>query len=169
MSKLSCTNGDFNGYIKILISNGLSKYIESEQIAVSLKEGETNEYTITSTCSTKTKLGRYRMNINYYDSNKSKLGTISLNTIDYPDNGYFWVADATAIDNVADTDITVTTSDGYINVKGAHNDTIMNVYNMSGCNIYSGQATNIAVKAGVYIVTLSNSTEETKAVKVIVK
>lgn len=167
--KLSCTNGDFNGYIKILISNGLSKYIESEQIAVSLKEGETNEYTITSTCSTKTKLGRYRMNINYYDSNKSKLGTISLNTIDYPDNGYFWVADATAIDNVADTDITVTTSNGYINVKGAHNDTIMNVYNMSGCNIYSGQATSIAVKAGVYIVTLSNSTEETKAVKVIVK
>ncbi len=163
--KLVCTNGDFDGYIRISITNGLSKYVESDYVAVSLKNGGVTEVTIPATCKATVPLGQYRMNINAFNSKKSKIGTVSNNTIAIPDNGIFWVADATAIEYVESVKASITATDGCIHVSGIADGTTVNVYGADGRTVYSGTATSIPVENGLYIVVTGNG----KAAKVLVK
>ena len=163
--KLACTNGDFDGYIRISITNGLSKYVESDYVAVSLKNGGVTEVTIPATCKATVPLGQYRMNINAFNSKKSKIGTVSNNTIAIPDNGIFWVADATAIEYVESVKASITATDGCIHVSGIADGTTVNVYGADGRTVYSGTATSIPVESGLYIVVAGNG----KAAKVLVK
>lgn len=166
---LACTNGDFNGYIRIQITKGLSNYVYSDHVAVSLKDGDTAEFTIPATCNAKTPLDRYRININLYDSNKKKIGTISNNTITYPDNGYFWVADVTAIYDVTENSFGVNTDGNTIIIEGADSNTVIVIYSVDGKEVYRGTDKSVAVKRGMYIVSVETEGEKQYTTKIFVK
>lgn len=164
---LNCVNGDFEGFVRVLISKGLSSYITSEYISVSLKKGVATEVVIDCTCSEKTPLGRYRMNINYYDSNKTKLGVVSNNTFVYPDNGYFWVADVTAIAEMHDGESGVVAGEGCINVIA--DDAVVTVYTLDGRTVYRGAAATVTVEKGLYVVTVAVPGKAVETTKILVK
>ncbi|MBR5455455.1 MAG: thiol protease/hemagglutinin PrtT [Bacteroidaceae bacterium] len=166
---LACTNGDFNGYVKIQITSGLSKYVEGDYVAVSLKNGDVAEFTIPANCKTTTPLGQYRININLYDSNKNKIGTISNNTITYPDNGYFWVADVTAIYDVTENSFGVNTDGNTIIIEGADSNTVIVIYSVDGKEVYRGIDKSVAVKRGMYIVSVETEGEKPYTTKIFVK
>ena len=163
---LNCVNGDFEGFVRVLISKGLSSYIKSEYIPVSLKKGVATEVVIDCTCSEKTPLGQYRLNINYHDSNKTKLGVVSNNTVVYPDNGYFWVADVTAVDNPQAEEVAVIVENGCITVDGA---SAVKVMCLDGRTLYSGNAASVAVENGVYVVVVEGTDGNVAVKKVLVK
>ncbi|MBQ8694525.1 MAG: hypothetical protein IJ513_02645, partial [Bacteroidaceae bacterium] len=163
---LNCVNGDFEGFVRVLISKGLSSYIKSEYIPVSLKKGVATEVVIDCTCSEKTPLGQYRLNINYHDSNKTKLGVVSNNTVVYPDNGYFWVADVTAIDNPQAEEVAVIVENGCITVDGA---SAVKVMCLDGRTLYSGNVASVAVESGVYVVIVESPGGNVAVKKVLVK
>ncbi len=168
--RLACTNGDFNGYVKIQITSGLSKYVEGDYVAVSLKNGDVAEFTIPANCKTTTPLGQYRININLYDSSKkNKLGTVSNNTITYPDNGYFWVADVTAIDDVTENSFGVNTDGNTIIIDGADSNTVIVIYSVDGKEVYRGTDKSVAVKRGMYIVSVKTEGEKPYTTKIFVK
>lgn len=167
-TKLSSTNGNFDGYIKVTIKKGLNTVIESEYIAVSLKEGVTTDIDIECTCKSSTSLGQYKLTINYYDSSKNKLGTVSNNTLAYPDNGYFWVADVTAIDDVRDNGIDVGTNGNSIIVSGAENAEIT-IYSVDGKEVYNGRENTVAVERGMYIIAVQTPGNKPYTTKVFVK
>ena len=163
---LNCVNGDFEGFVRVLISKGFSSYIKSEYIPVSLKKGVATEVVIDCTCSEKTPLGQYRLNINYHDSNKTKLGVVSNNTVVYPDNGYFWVADVTAVDNPQAEEVAVIVENGCITVDGA---SAVKVMCLDGRTLYSGNAASVAVENGVYGVVVEGTDGNVVVKKVLVK
>lgn len=167
-TKLSSTNGNFDGYVKVIIKKGLNTYIQSEYIAVSLKEGVTTDIDIECTCKSTTPLGQYKLTINYYDSNKAKLGTVSNNTLAYPDNGYFWVADVTAIDDVRDNGIDVGTNGNSIVVSGTENAEIT-IYSVDGKEIYNGREHTVTVERGMYIIAVQTPGDKPYTTKVFVK
>jgi hypothetical protein len=151
---LNCINGDFNGYVRVIITKGLSTYIKSDYIPVSLKDGVATGLEIGCTCSNKTPLDKYRLSINYYDSNKTKLGVISTNTLTHPNNGYFWVGDARAIEDIDENCIAVTANGNGIVIAGATENIQSVIYSIDGKEIYRGTDKAVAVERGMYIVTV---------------
>lgn len=164
---LNTVGGGFDGYIRVQVTNGLAKYVESDYIPVSLNGDNAVDVIVPCTCSDKTILGRYRMNINYYNSKKGKIGTVSNNTIEYPDNGYFWVADVTAIDELHDGESGVAAGEGCIDVIA--DDAVVTVYTLDGRTVYRGAAATVTVEKGLYVVTVAVPGKAVETTKILVK
>lgn len=165
--ELICMDADFNGYIQVSTKSGLVSCIISENIPVSLKKGVVSEIVVPCSCKANTALKQYRLNVNCYDSSKNKLGILSHNTITYPGNGYFWVADATAIDDVSEGESVVTVSRGSINV--CDTDAVVTVYTLDGRTVYCGAAATVPVEKGLYVVTVTAPGKSVETRKVLVK
>jgi hypothetical protein len=164
---LGCLNGDFDGYIRVNIAHGLSYNVRSEYVAVSLKEGETAEFTLDCNTKSTIALNRYRLAMTYNDTDKKKIGDISNNTLAFPGNGYFWVCDATSIESI-DREPATTVCAGDNCIKVLTEDAVTTIYSTDGREVYKGTDNTIAVTKGMYIVTvLHNGT--TTATKVFVK
>ena len=166
---LNCINGDFNGFVRVIITKGLSTYIKSDYIPVSLKDGIATGVEIECTCSSKTPLGKYRLNINYYDSSKTKLGVISTNTLVHPNNGNFWVGDATAIEDIHENGIVVTTNENGIAIAGVAENVQSVIYSIDGKEVYRGTGKTVAVERGMYIVTVQIPGYKPYTTKIFVK
>lgn len=164
---LNTVGDSFDGYIRVQVTNGLTKYVESDYIPVSLNGDNAVDVIVPCTCSEKTILGRYRMNINYYNSKKGKIGTVSNNTIEYPDNGYFWVADVTAIDELHDGESGVAAGEGCIDVIA--DDAVVTVYTLDGRTVYRGAAATVTVEKGLYVVTVAVPGKAVETTKILVK
>ena len=160
--------GDFDGYIRVNVLNGITMVLRSDFIPVTLTEGESFETTIKCMCGTSAPVGDWLLSIAYYDGNKRQLGHVSNNSITFPDNGMFKVADATAVEDVAENNIAVTAYNGSIKVEGIAENATIKVSGFDGRTVYRGTATNIAVERGIYIVTVEQG-GKTKAAKVLVK
>ena len=166
--KVAAKNADFNGYLKVVVKSGLTTIIESGYIAVSVKEGGVVDVTLPCTCKATAKLNDYSMSIIYYDANKTKIGNVSNNILKYPDNGNFWIADATAIDSVEETAVSVTAAPGAIMVNACV-DAETTVCGVDGTTVYKGCQTDIAVSPGLYIVTVNTADGDTLRFKVLVR
>jgi hypothetical protein len=165
---LSCLNADFDGYLRVNIAYGLSYHARSEYIPVSIKKDGTVNVTIPCNSKENNKLGKYRLNIAYYDNNKKKIGDISNNTLRYSGNGYFWIGDDTAVEEIeGTTDATVSVRDNCITITQAEN-AIITIYSADGREIYQGTDNAIQVAKGLYIVTVQHD-GTTTATKVFVK
>ncbi len=149
---ISCTNGDFDGYVRV--NNSGTMIIRSGYIPVSLKDGNSIELNIRCKCSGTAPLGYHNTRMTYHSSNKSLLGIISNNTFTYPGNGVFLVHDVTDVDEIESSNTTITAINGTISVSGAPANAIMNVYSIDGRNIYRGTDTNVAVSKGMYIIVM---------------
>lgn len=161
---LGCLNADFDGYVRVNVPYGFSYHAQSEYVKVSIQKDKTAD--VTFLCATKktTPLSRYRLNIIYYDNNKKKLGDMSNNTLTYSSNGYFWIGDNTAIEEVENVgNATVTVRGNTITIGNAE-DAIVTVYSTDGREVYKGTDNTIQVARGMYIVTVQNC-----ATKVFVK
>ena len=167
---LGSLNADFNGYVRVNIPYGLNYFhAQSEYIQVSIKKDEAVNVTLQCKTNDKTPLNKkYRLNIMYYDSNKKKLGDMSNNTLTYSGNGYFWIGDGTAIENVENIDgATVSAGEGFITITDAE-DAWVTVYSTDGREVYSGAENTIPVAKGLYIVTVQHN-GATSATKIFVK
>ena len=167
--RLSCVNGDFDGYVRVNITSGLSYNVRSEYVAVSLKKGETTN--ITFNCSTKSTiaLNKYRLAMTYNDADKNKLGDISNNTLSFVGNGYFWVCDATAINDVDENNTNITTNGKNITINGFTTGTEVVIYSVDGKEVYRGTDKSVAVKRGMYIVSVETEGEKPYTTKIFVK
>ena len=164
---LGCLNGDFDGYVRVNMTYGLSYHVRSEYVAISLKKGETKEFTLDCNTRSTIALNKYRLAITYYDANKKKIGDISNNTLTFPGNGYFWVCDATSIGGI-DRDPATTVCVGNKCIKVLTEGAVTTIYSTDGREVYKGTDNAISVASGLYIVTvLHNGT--TTATKVLVK
>lgn len=166
--KLSAINGDINGFVKVAITSGLTTYIKSDYIPISVKENETVEVVLPCTSSAKTPLARYSLSIVCYDSTKKKIGNVSNNSLAINDNGYFWIGDATAVDSVEETAVSVTAAPGAIMVNACV-DAETTVCGVDGATVYKGCQTDIAVSPGLYIVTVNTADGDTLRFKVLVR
>lgn len=146
--------GDFEGYLKVGVKYGMNDIVMSDYIPVRLKEGETAEVTLPCTCKANAKLGNYKMNIVYYNSEKKNLGSVSNNDLTYAKNGDFWIADATAIESAEEANVSISASNGYIVAEGINENAVVTVYSVDGRETYKGNATNISVVPGMYIVVV---------------
>ncbi|MBP3409023.1 MAG: C10 family peptidase [Bacteroidaceae bacterium] len=164
--ELICAEGDYDGYIKVSNKVGVSNLISSDYIPVSLKKGVPSEVVVPCTCNSKAPLKQYRLNVNCYDSGKNKIGVLSHNTVTYPDNGYFWVADVTAVDNPQAEEVAVIVENGCITVDGA---SAVKVMCLDGRTLYSGNAASVAVENGVYVVVVEGTDGNVAVKKVLVK
>ena len=165
---LGCLNADFDGYVRVNIPYGVQYHVRSEHIPISIKKNGTTNVTILCKTKVNNKLNKYRLNIIYYDSNKTKLGDMSNNTLTYSGNGYFWIGDGTAIENVENIDsATVSAGEGFITITNAE-DAWVTVYSADGREVYSGAENTIPVAKGLYIVTVQHN-GTTSAAKVFVK
>ena len=165
---LGCLNGDFDGYVRVNNPFGVTYYIRSEYVKVSIKEGETTN--VTFQCETKktTPLNKYRLCITFHDNNKKRLGDMSNNTLSYRGNGYFWIGDNTAIENIKDTgDVLISVGRGCIEVANDTN-ALITVYSADGREIYKGTENTIQLAKGLYIVATEYNGTAT-ATKVLVK
>ena len=167
LMELICTEGDYDGFIKVTNENGPSVPISSDYIPVSLKKGVASQIIVPCSCRRTAALKQYRLNVTCYDNMKNKTGILSHNTIKYPGNGYFRVADATAVDAVREGAATVTAGNGRIVVGG--DAAVVNVYSLDGRTVYSGAAATVQVGNGVYIVNTVDAGGNVAAVKVLVK
>lgn len=165
-AKLAALNGDFDGYVKVSVTSGITAVIKSEYIPVSVKEGEITDVTIPCTCAANTKLGLYNMSIVCYDSDKKRIGYLSNNDLTIAGNGEFWVGDATAIEEIDGTEATVYAADGNIHVCGTKEGATITVYSVDGNRVYNGTATTIAVEKGLYVVCIESPTGGIKRIKV---
>lgn len=164
---LGCLNGDFDGYIRVNIAHGLSYNVRSEYVAVSLKEGETAEFTLDCNTKSTIALNKYRLAMTYNDADKKKIGDISNNTLTFPGNGYFWVCDETSIENV-ESDSATTVCAGGNCIKVLREDAVITIYSTDGREVYKGTDNTISVASGLYIVTVQQG-GTTTATKVFVK
>lgn len=167
---LGCLNADFDGYVRVNIPYGFTYYAQSEYVNVTIPKDKTAN--VTFLCKTKatTPLNKYRLNITYHsnDSKKTKIGDMSNNTLTYSGNGYFWVGDNTAIENVENVgDVTVTVCGNTITIANAK-DATATVYSTDGREVYKGTDNSIQVARGMYIVTVQQG-GTTTATKVFVK
>ena len=142
--------------------------LRSEYIPISMTNGSTLEMNIRCMCGKTAPLGQRIVSIAYYDNNKRQLGHVSNNSINIPDNGLFLVTDGTGIESIADSGITLNETNGCINVEGVAEGAIISVIGIDGITVYSGTATSIAVKDGLYIVTVKQE-GKLRATKIIVK
>ena len=166
---LGCVNGDFEGYVRVNIAHGLSYNVRSEYVAVSLKEGETTEVTFDCTSKATMALGKYRLAITYHnaDEKKTKIGDVSNNTLTNWANGYFWVCNETAVEDVRKNEAAVSAGRGCIVVEGEDATTV--VYTCDGREVYRGTANTIAVESGLYVVAVQDANGSTAVAKVLVK
>lgn len=146
--------GDFEGYLKVGVKYGMNDIVMSDYIPVTLKEGETVEVTLPCTCKANAKLGNYKMNIVYYNSEKKNLGSVSNNDLTYAKNGDFWIADATAIESAEEANVSISASNGCIVAEGINENAVVTVYSVDGREAYKGNATSISVVPGMYIVVV---------------
>ena len=165
---LGCLNADFDGYVRVNVPYGFSYHAQSEYIPVSIKKGGTVNVTIPCNTKVNKKLDRYRLSIIYYDSNKKKLGDMSNNTLTYSGNGYFWIGDGTAIEEIENTGAaTVTVCGNCITIDNAE-ETLVTIYSADGREVYKGTDCTVQVERGLYIVTVQQH-GTTTATKVFVK
>ena len=165
---LGCEFSDFEGYIRVNVLNGITMVLRSEYIPISISNGSTLEMNIRCMCGKTAPLGQRTVSIAYYDNNKRQLGHVSNNSINIPDNGLFLVTDGTGIESIADSGITLNETNGCINVEGVAEGAIISVIGIDGITVYSGTATSIAVKDGLYIVTVKQE-GKLRATKIFVK
>lgn len=165
---LGCDFGNFNGYVRVNVLNGITMVLRSEYIPVSMTKGSTLEMSIRCMCGKTAPLGQRTVSIAYYDSNKRQLGHVSNNILNFPGNGDFQVTDGTAIESIADCGITITATNGCINIDNVADSAAIRVIGIDGITVYSGNATRIAVKDGLYIVTVEQE-GKLRAAKVLVK
>ena len=167
---LSCFNGNFEGFARVNIPNGMSYHVRSNYIPISVKENETVEVIFTDCKSLKNrKLDRYRINITYNDADKKKIGDLSNNTLTYSGNGYFWIGDNTAVETVeAAGGAEISVFDNTICIANA-DDAVIAIYSTDGRKIYQGAETTIQIADGLYVVTVQQHNGTTTATKVLVK
>lgn len=166
---ITSTYSDFDGYIRVNVSFGLKSILKSNYIPATIKKGETVEINLRSLCSKNATLGKWEINIEYFDKNKTKLGNVSINNITFPDNGIFYIHDATGIETAQEGLATVTASDGTISVENVAPNTLIGIFTLDGRQIYRGTSTTIATEQGIYLVTIEESGKETVTLKVLVK
>ena len=164
----SSLNADFDGYVRVNIPYGLGDHALSEYVQVSVEKDGTTDVTLNCTTKKTTPLNKYRLNVIYYDSNKKKLGDMSNNTLTYSGNGYFWIGDDTAIEEIECAGgTTISAGEDCITISNAENAPVT-VYSTNGSEIYSGTGNTIPVAKGLYIVTVQHNGKAT-ATKVLVK
>ena len=165
---LGCLNTDFDGYVRVNIPYGLSYHVRSEHIPVSIKKDGTANVTIPCETKANDKFDRYRLSIIYYDSKKTKLGDMSNNTLAYSGNGYLWIGDGTAIEEVKNVGNAIITLNGNTITVDNTEDAIVTVYSADGREVYHGTDNSIQVASGLYIVTVQQESTTT-VTKVFVK
>ena len=165
----SCKAGDLDGYIRMNVINGLKMVLRSEYIPITIKDGETIDVNLRSKCAQDAKLGEWNVNIIYYDKNKRELGKLLINDITYPDNGVFYIQEATGIGETELGTIEVSSGNGAIAVKNAPEGTEMTISSTGGKIVYRGSASSVQVEKGIYIVAIGNTPDSKHVVKVLVK
>lgn len=168
-TEITSTYSDFDGYVRINVSQGLKSILRSNYIPVTIKKDETLGINIRSLCNKTTPYGKWVISIDYYDNNKTKLGNVSNNNITFPDNGVFYVHDATGIETTGESLATVTAGNGAISVENVAPNTVIGVYTLDGRQIYRGTDTTIATEKGIYLVTIEESGKEAVTTKAFVK
>lgn len=168
IARIGCENIDFDGYLRVNVLNGLTMVLRSDYIPASIKAGEVRDFNLRSMCGTSAPLAQWKLAIKYYDKNKREIGPVSGNAITYPENGYFWVADKTAIDDVHDNGIDVGTNGNSIVVSGAENAEIT-IYSVDGKEVYNGRGNTVAVERGMYIIAVQTPGNKPYTTKVFVK
>ena len=155
---LGCLNADFDGYVRVNVPFGLKYHVQSEHIPVSIKKDGTANVTIPCETKANNKFDRYRLSIIYYDndSKKTKLGDMSNNTLTYSGNGYFWIGDGTAIEEVKNVGNAIITLNGNTITIDNTEDAIVTVYSADGREVYRGNDNTIHVTKGLYIVTVQH-------------
>lgn len=167
---ITCRFGDFDGFVRMNVLNGITGILRSDYIPATIKDGETLSLNLRSLCNKNALLDvAWKANIVYYDNKKRQLGTLIINNVDFPGNGVFYVHDATDIEAVAGADVEISTADSMITVCGAEDNASMTVHSVNGRNIYSGNATAVAVESGIYVVTIKRENGSCNHYKVIVK
>ncbi len=166
ITRIGCTGVDFDGYIRVNVLNGIIGILRSDYIPASIKNGDIADMNLRSGCKDTAPLAEWNLSVKFYDKNKRELGTMSNNVFEYPRNGYFWIADATAIDTVANESITVKADRDSIILENAVS---ANVFSLDGRSVYSGSAATVNVEKGIYIVTAEDDAGNTTTVKVLVK
>ena len=166
---MGCMFNDFDGYVRVNVLNGLTMVLRSDYIPMTLNKDQTSSVNLRSMCNTKAPLGEWNIVIKYYDKNKRELGSISKNTMNYPDNGVFLIHDATSIDNATALGLDVSVANGTVVVCGAEAGSEVTIYTTNGRTIYSGTATDVAVESGIYIVTIKTPTGNIVKYKVFVR
>ena len=167
VAKIGCTGADFDGFVKIDIASDSNVVLVSDYVPVSIKSGEAVDVVLNSLCGATAPMGEYtKFAIKYYDTGKNLVGTMSNNTIEYPGNGNFWVADETAVDEVSGEGAAVVVGDGCITVGG---EVAFKVSSVDGRIIYSGAAATVPVERGVYVVAVENTDGNVAVKKVVVK
>ena len=165
---LGCLNADFDGYVRVNVPFGVHYLVRSEHIPVSIKKDGTANVTIPCKTKANDNFDRYRLSIIYYDSKKTKLGDMSNNTLTYSGNGYFWIGDGTAIEEVEEIGNAIITLNGNTITIANAEDAIVTVYSTDGREVYKGTDNSIQVARGMYIVTVQQG-GTTTATKVFVK
>lgn len=167
---ITCRFGDFDGFVRMNVLNGITGILRSDYIPATIKDGETLSLNLRSLCNKNALLDvAWKANIVYYDNKKRQLGTLIINNVDFPGNGVFYVHDATDIEAVAGADVEISTADSMITVCGAEDNASMTVHSVNGRNIYSGNATAVAVESGIYVVTIKRENGSCNHYKVFVK
>ena len=165
---LGCLNADFDGYVRVNVPYGFQYHVRSEYIPVSIKKDGTANVTIPCKTNANNKFDRYRLSIIYYDSKKTKLGDMSNNTLTYNGNGYLWIGDGTAIEEVEEIgNAAVTVCGNTITIANA-NDALVTVYSTDGREVYHGTDNTITIAKGLYIVTVQHA-GTTTASKIFIK
>ncbi len=164
--KLDYTKGSHKGYIKVSALSGTIAFVESDFVEVGLEQGKPVELNITCRSLPTAPLGQWKLLIKYYHSTQILAGNVSNNTITYPDNGSFWIGDATAIDATTASGTKVAVSGHSINVSGAEENATIMIFSIDGSLVYQGTDTTISVAPGLYIVNVvgTGSSDTFKAV-----
>lgn len=155
--KIGTLNGDFDGFVRVSmndVTNPLGVMVKSDYIPVTIKDGETADVTLPCTCIESAKLGLYELDIIYYNSSKKRIGNVSNNNLSFPDNGDFWIADATAIESAEEANVSISASNGCIVAEGINENAVVTIYSVDGREAYKGNATSISVVPGMYIVVV---------------
>ena len=163
---IGCMGVDFEGYLRVNVLDGIKAVLRSEYIPVSIRNGEVVDVNLRSICGSEAKPGEWKFTAKYYDANKRELGTVSNNSLTYPENDYFWVADATAIEDTVAEGAIVVAGDGCITVGSAVS---VKVFSLDGRCVCEGNVATVTVEKGVYIVAAENSDGSVTVTKVLVK
>lgn len=166
---LGCSYADFDGYLRVNVTSGITAILRSEYIPVTIKNGEIIDINLKSACGAKAPVGEWDIIIKYYDKNKREQGSVSKNTIYYPNNGHFVVDDVTSVDSVGENTISVRANGNHITVEGTAENTINVVYSIDGKEIYRGTNKDIEADRGIYIIAVQTPGEKPYTTKVFVK
>ncbi len=166
---LGCSFGDFDGYVRVNVTSGITSVLRSDYIPVTLKNGEITNINLKSVCGTKAPVGEWDIVIKYFNKSKRELGNVSKNTLYYPGNGRFMVDNVTAIDNMAGEGISVNADGNTIIIEGLDDNTETVIYTVDGKEIYRGTDRAIAVERGMYIIAVHTGGEKPYTTKVFVE